>query len=280
MPEQWLALVVIGLVAGVASGLFGIGGGAIIVPALTIFLGFELKQAFGTSLAALLMPVSLFAVITYFRAGKLKIQSAAWIALGILLGAWFGASITLGLNTNLLERLYGLFILYMAWRYAEPRKWLAERRGQKPKVAPDESSGQSPWYGLLALGLFAGVMSGMFGIGGGIIIVIALIEIFHFDQKQAVGTSLAALLPPVSISAVYEYYRAGYLQISTAALLAGGLVFGAIIGARIALGLPGTTIKRAYGIFLLFVGLRFLDPLEIVLTLFEVVRALLRGGSG
>lgn len=278
MPEQWYALLVIGLVAGIAAGLFGIGGGVLIVPALTIFLGFGLKQAFGTSLAALLMPVSLFAVLAYYRAGKLRIQSAAWIALGILLGAWFGASITLGLDTDLLERLYGLFMLYMAWRYIEPRQWLAERRSKKPTITPAENTGQASWYGLLLLGLFAGVLSGMFGIGGGIIIVIVLIEIFHFDQKQAVGTSLAALLPPVSISAVYEYYRAGFLEIPAAALLAAGLVFGAIIGARIALGLPATTIKRAYGIFLVFVALRFLDPIEIVQALVKIVQALV-GGS-
>ena len=69
MPEQWAALIVVGLVAGVASGMFGIGGGVIIVPVLTVLLGFQLKMAVGTSLAALLMPVSIFAVIAYYRAG-------------------------------------------------------------------------------------------------------------------------------------------------------------------------------------------------------------------
>jgi hypothetical protein len=267
MPEQWFGLLMIGLVAGVAAGLFGIGGGVIIVPALTLLLGFAIKQAFGTSLAALLMPVSLFAVLAYYRAGKLRLQSAVWIALGILLGAWIGATITLGLDAGLLERVYGLFLLYMAVRYIEPRKWLAERRGNRPTETSSENSADSSWYALLLLGLFAGIMSGMFGIGGGVVIVIALVELFHFDQKRAVGTSLAALLPPVSISAVYEYYRAGFLEILTAVWLASGLVFGAIIGARIALGLPSATIKRAYGLFLVFVALRFLGLFEAVLAL-------------
>src|SRR5690349_13047833 len=107
MPEQWVGLIIIGLIAGVASGMFGIGGGVIIVPALTILLGFGLKTAVGTSLAALLLPVSIFAVIAYYRAGKLRISTAAWIAGGLIFGAFVGAQIALSLDTKTLQRLYG-----------------------------------------------------------------------------------------------------------------------------------------------------------------------------
>ncbi|MBZ0287058.1 MAG: sulfite exporter TauE/SafE family protein, partial [Anaerolineae bacterium] len=103
MPDQWFALILVGLIAGVASGMFGIGGGVIIVPALTVLLGFALKAAVGTSLAALLLPVSIFAVIAYYRAGKLHISTAAWIAFGLIFGAIVGAQIALSLDTRTLQ---------------------------------------------------------------------------------------------------------------------------------------------------------------------------------
>lgn len=294
MPEQWLALIIVGLIAGVASGMFGIGGGVIIVPALTLLLGFDLKQAVGTSLGALLMPVSVFAVLAYHRAGKLKLSTAAWVAGGLAFGAYLGSQVALEMETRLLEQLYGVFLLYMAWRFAEPRKWWRDYRSAKNQPLPpaqDSSAAginTSPpgplsihgegeerrqgsgwaeaqaahttvgWYVLLVLGFVAGIASGMFGIGGGVVIVPALVALLNFDQKEAVGTSLAALLLPVSLLAVVEYYQDGKLAPGVAALVALGLVGGAFIGAKIALGLPSTTVKRLYGVFLLFVGLRFI----------------------
>jgi hypothetical protein len=258
MPDLWLPLVLVGLVAGIAAGMFGIGGGVIIVPALSVVLGLALKNAIGTSLAALLMPVSIFAVLTYYRAGKLRVATAAWIAAGLVGGAIAGAQIALALDTTLLERLYGVFLLYMAWRFIEPRRWWAEWRGTRSAQPTPEVLANPPWVQLFILGLIAGVLAGMFGIGGGVIIVSALVQFLHFDQKQAVGTSLAALLPPVSLGAVISYYNEGMLDIAAAALVAAGLVLGSIAGARIALGMSSGTIKRMYGFLLVFVGLRYL----------------------
>ncbi len=258
MPEQWFALLLVGLIAGVASGMFGIGGGVIIVPALTVLLGFELKFAVGTSLAALLMPVTFFAVVAYYRAGKLQISTAAWVALGLIFGGFVGARIALGMETGVLKQVYGVFLVYMSWRFAEPRKWWAEYRGNGGPAAPAEAQATVAWYVLLGVGLTAGVASGMFGIGGGVVIVPALVALLHFDQKQAVGTSLTALLPPVAFAAVISYYNEGQLDPAVAAFVAIGLLVGAFAGARIALGLPSKTVKRLYGVFLLFVGLRFI----------------------
>lgn len=260
MPELWLALIIVGFVAGIAAGMFGIGGGVLIVPALTILLGFELKKAVGTSLTALLMPVSIFAVIAYYRAGKLTISTAAWVAAGIVFGAYFGAKVALDLNTNVLEQLYGVFLLFMAWRFAEPRRWWLERQGKVlPKPDADsEPEARAEWYKLFVLGITAGILSGLFGIGGGVVIVPALIALLKFEQKKAVGTSLAALLLPVSFPAVLEYYQSGLLSIPTAVCVAIGLIGGAFTGARIALGLPTSTVKRLYGLFLLFVGIKFI----------------------
>ena len=240
--------------------MFGIGGGVIIVPALVTLLGFDLTQATGTSLAALLMPVSIFAVLQYYRAGKLSIPTAAWVAAGLLFGAIGGATLALNLPIKTLQQLYGIFLLYAGWRFAEPRKWWAERSvSEKPIDTPSTPQRtDSRWYWLLALGLLAGVASGMFGIGGGIVIVPILVGLLHFDQKAAVGTSLAALLLPVSAGGVYTYYQAGKLDIAVALFVALGLIGGAFTGAKIALSLPSITIRRLYGVFLFVVALRFI----------------------
>jgi uncharacterized membrane protein YfcA len=259
MPDQWLVLLLIGLVAGVLSGMFGIGGGVVIVPALIALVGFELQQAVGTSLAALLMPVAIFAVIAYYRAGMIHLRVAVPIAVGLIFGGLVGAEFALGLPTDTLQRLYGIFLLYVSWRFIEPTKWLAERRNGKPAAAPEPDPViERSWLLMLVVGLGAGVLSGMFGIGGGIVIVPLLAGLLRFDQKVAVGTSLGAQLLPVGIASVISYYNAGKLEVGPAALVAVGLVFGAFAGAKIALGLPSATVKRLYGIFLLFMGIRFL----------------------
>ena len=173
-------------------------------------------------------------------------------------GSWIGAQLAFDLPVKTVQILYGIFLLYASWRFTEPRKWLAEIRHGAPPAPPMEAGTDASWYLLLAVGLVAGVASGLFGIGGGIVIVPVLVGLLHFDQKVAVGTSLGALLLPVSLPAAYTYYTEGKLQLITSALVAVGLIFGALGGARIALGLPSSTVKRLYGIFRIFIGLRFI----------------------
>lgn len=106
------------------------------------------------------------------------------------------------------------------------------------------------------IGLVGGVLSGLFGIGGGLVIVPALILLAGMTPKQAAGTSLAALLLPVGILGAMEYWRAGHVNVQMALLVAIGLLVGAFIGARVAVGLPNELLQRAFGVFLLVVGLR------------------------
>lgn len=254
-----IVLFFVGVLAGVLSGMFGIGGGIVIVPVLVALFGFGFQEAVATSLAALLMPVGIFAVIAYHRAGKMKLWISAWIAFGLIFGGMAGAELAQSLNVSLLQKLYALFLFYASWRFVEPRKWLAEHgAGVVPTTQTSAEPSTTAWYFILLLGLGAGVISGMFGVGGGIVIVPALVALLRFDQKLAVGTSLGALLLPVGAGAVYSYYQAGMLDLPTALFVALGLIGGAFFGAKVALALPEKTVKRLYGIFLLFVALRFL----------------------
>ena len=106
----------------------------------------------------------------------------------------------------------------------------------------------------LVIGLAAGVLSGMFGIGGGIVIVPALVFIAQMAPKTATGTSLAALLLPVGALGAWQYYKDGSLDLRAALLIAPGLAVGALIGAKIALQLPTRDMQRAFAVFLLLVA--------------------------
>lgn len=112
--------------------------------------------------------------------------------------------------------------------------------------------------GFVALGLFAGVLAGLAGIGGGIVIVPLLVFLFGFTQHQAQGTSLAVLIPPVGLLAMMQYWRKGDVNLKAAALIAAGLIIGSIFGARIALDLPQATLKKVFGGILLLASLRYL----------------------
>ncbi|MCU0497836.1 MAG: sulfite exporter TauE/SafE family protein [Anaerolineae bacterium] len=268
--ESTIILLITGIGAGVFSGMFGIGGGVIIVPILMVFFLFSPTEAVSTSLAALLLPVGIFAVISYYRNGLLDVRASAILAFGLLITTLIGSVIALNLPGETLKQVYGGFLLYMGWRFAEPRKFWAALRQHHPATPPpiSEVAPDAVWYTILIVGLVAGVFSGMFGIGGGAIIVPALVGLLKYDQKRAVGTSLGALLPPVGLPAVINYYQADQLNLGAALPVAIGLAAGALIGARVAIALPSATVKRLYGVFLLGVGTWFIvQPLvEAALT--------------
>lgn len=104
----------IGIIAGLLSGLFGIGGGIVIVPALILVAKMRPETATGTSLAALLLPVGALGAWHYYRNGFLDLRVALWIALGILFGAWLGANLALRIPTRDLQRAFAVFLCFVA----------------------------------------------------------------------------------------------------------------------------------------------------------------------
>jgi uncharacterized membrane protein YfcA len=119
-------------------------------------------------------------------------------------------------------------------------------------------SGSTLIVGMLVLGLLAGVLSGMFGIGGGLIIVPALMIVAGLAPKVATGTSLFALMWPVGLLGVVEYWKRREVAILPGIVIAIGLFIGAYFGARITGAISQVTMKRLYGAFLLVVGIYFL----------------------
>src|SRR2546421_5819473 len=113
------------------------------------------------------------------------------------------------------------------------------------------------------IGLVAGVVSGLFGVGGAIVIIPGLVLVAKLPQHTANGTSLAALLLPVGLLGAWEYYRRGQVNVPYAAIIAVGLFFGALLGAKLAGTVSDAALRRAFGGFLMGVAGPALGPLAV-----------------
>ena len=109
-----LIVVLVGLAAGILSGLVGVGGGLIIVPALIFFLGFSQHSAQGTSLGLLLLPAGILAVIQYYKAGDVDIKAVAILAIGFVAGGYYGSRLALSLPQDVVKKIFAIFMLLVA----------------------------------------------------------------------------------------------------------------------------------------------------------------------
>jgi uncharacterized membrane protein YfcA len=110
----------------------------------------------------------------------------------------------------------------------------------------------------ILLGVVAGIFSGLIGIGGGIIIVPALVLLFGLSQHSAQGTTLALMVPPIGLLAALAYYKQGFVDLKIAAFVCIGFFVGGLIGAKFALGIPETILKKIFGAVLLAVSLKMI----------------------
>jgi uncharacterized protein len=110
----------------------------------------------------------------------------------------------------------------------------------------------------IILGLAAGTLSGIIGIGGGVIIIPALVFLFGLSQHEAQGTTLALLVPPIGILGAWTYYRQGFVDVRIAAFICLGFFFGSLIGARVATDLPSIIMEKVFGVALFLIALKMI----------------------
>jgi len=110
------------------------------------------------------------------------------------------------------------------------------------------------YLGFLFVGAFTGAVSGMFGIGGGVFVIPAMVYLFGFSQKMATGTSLMMMLPPIGILAFLQFYRAGHVGVAAGLLLIAGFLAGSWLSAGYAVALPELLLKRLFGGLLIVMG--------------------------
>ena len=112
MPS-WFIFVITGILSGITAGLFGVGGGIVMVPALTYWAGFSQHKATGTSLAIILLPIGLAATLEYYRQGNVDIRAAVIVAVTMVISSWFGAYLAGKMSGPFLRLLFGIFVLCM-----------------------------------------------------------------------------------------------------------------------------------------------------------------------
>lgn len=119
MSNTVVQMLTIGLVAGLTGGMFGLGGGAIMVPAMVLLVGLDQKFATGTSIAAQILPIGILGAVVYYRNGNMNLKYAAIIAIGLMVGNLFGALFAnqTFISSEVIKKLYGIFLLLLAMRY-------------------------------------------------------------------------------------------------------------------------------------------------------------------
>lgn len=245
-----IGFLLLGIAAGILSGLFGIGGGIVLVPSLIVIFGMGLLDANAVSLAAMLLPVGVFGVWAYYKAGYLNIKESLWISLGLFMGSFLGGELAVNISENLLAKLYAAILLYVSLSYFN----LGALFKKKKSIPKTESVKEHKFIAFVLVGLAAGIFAGLFGKGGGLVIVPMLIAVFHYDPKKAAATSLAALQLPVGLPSVLIYANEGHLNLNAAILIALGIVFGVFVGSKVGLKLPSAIFKKVYAVFLLVVA--------------------------
>jgi uncharacterized protein len=248
-----VGIALVGILAGIMSGLFGIGGGIIMVPSLIAFLGMNILNANAASLAAMLLPVGILGVINYYKAGFISVKESLWISVGLFAGSFIGAELALSVNINLLAKLYAAFLLYVAVGYLNIPAFFKSKEIIKPANVETGSKKHKFWQ-FSFVGSLAGVIAGMFGKGGGIVIVPVLTKYFKYEPKAATATSLAALQLPVGLPSVIVYARGGHLNLLFAGIMALGLLGGVFFGSKLAIKMPVARFKRIYAVFLVCVA--------------------------
>ncbi len=112
--QMIIILILVGIAAGILGGLVGVGGGIIIVPALIYFLGFSQKQAQGTSLGILLLPVGILGVLQYYKAGYVDMRTIWLVSLGFLAGSYFGSKVALALSQETVKKIFAILMILVA----------------------------------------------------------------------------------------------------------------------------------------------------------------------
>jgi len=241
-PAFFFVCIGVGLLAGLLSGLFGVGGGTVIVPLLVLVLKFDQRLAAGTSLAAII-PTATVGVISYAVHG-----SVAWIpALILALGAVFGAQI----GTWLLPRVS---VTALRWGFVA---FLTVVIVMLFVVIPSRDA-EFPLnllsiVGLLVLGVITGTLAGLLGVGGGIIVVPALMLVFGTSDLIAKGTSLLMMIP-TAISGTVGNVRRRNVDLVAAAVIGGAACTTTALGAWIAAHVDPFVANVLFAIFLTFIA--------------------------
>lgn len=266
---EWLILLLIGLAAGTVGSLMGLGGGIIVVPSLMLLSGYlsilngiTPQVVVGTSLLIMIF-TGLSATLAYIKQKKVDYTSGLIFLIGSIPGALFGVFLNKHIDAGKFLIFFGIFVLFvsvilMVRKYLKPLK--VSRKGMRRTVINEV--GQEVEYGLIPyiaipISFIIGMFSGLFGIGGGTLMVPAMILIFGFPPHIAVATSMFILFF-ASIASSISHIALGNVNWLYAAALVPGAWFGGKLGAYINSKMKSDSLVNLLRIFLIIVGIRLI----------------------
>lgn len=243
--------IAIGFLAGYLSGQFGIGGGFLMQPALRLIIGTPALISLGTPIPVIVVAATT-GTYNYFRSGFVDLKMAAYLAVFGLVGSVLGSLATAFIEGDLLLFITALVLMLTSSRFILGG---GQKQTTEKKVSRVECEAGFN-VAVIGVGIVAGFLAGLLGLGGGFLLVPALTFIFNKDIKTALGTSLLVIIA-YSIPASITHYLLGHVNLLLAMLLVIGIIPGAYIGSRVAIGLPEHILRRLFGIFLFSVALYF-----------------------
>lgn len=247
----YLVMLGIGLITGVTTGLTGASGVAVIVPLLSIVMGFDVHEAIATSLVVDVI-ASLVIAYTYYRHGHLRVGSGAWIALGSIFGAQLGALIAAYIPETDLGAGFGLSLIATG-----AIMWKRRSQGLLPQLNPDGVWALAhPLKEALAavgLGLLIGIATGITGAGGGLMILLVLVLILSFSMHDAIGTS-TLIMAFTATSGAVGYAFQGDINLVNGVIAGAGAAVGGAISAVVANHIADRTLRKVVSLFFLSLG--------------------------
>jgi uncharacterized membrane protein YfcA len=237
----------IGLTAGLFGGLVGLGGGIVMIPLMVRFAGLRQHQAHGTSLVALVF-TGLAGAATYAGRGSIDVAAALSLAVPAMATARLGARHAHSLPEWKLKRAFGGFLLLVTALLL-----------LKPYIAGASvpAVGFAKVSVLVATGAFTGFLSGMMGVGGGSLMVPAMVLLTGFPQALAQGSSLLAMIPAGTAGA-HQHWQLGNVVRRLVPGLVPGVIVGAWLGGSLALRLTDETLRLAFAAVVVYTGVRYI----------------------
>lgn len=242
----WVRVALAGLLAGFTSGLFGVGGGIVIVPALVVLAGFPHKLATGTSLSAI-VPISIAGIVGYATAGEIDWAAAACVSGGAVVGAVVGTRWLVRISQPVLQITFAGAMLVAAARMLVGDADASGRSGLTIAMA----------LALALLGLGAGILAGLLGVGGGLVTIPVLTLAFGVPHVVAKGTSLAVILPTATVGTLRNR-RSRLTALKPAAIVGVSGMASALAASKLSLALDPVVSQRLFAGLLVVVAARLL----------------------
>jgi len=239
----------IGVLTGLLSGTFGVGGGIVCTPMLRLFLQLDPHDAVGTTLA-LIVPTSMAGSINYVKEKLVNFSMVKALVLPGIIGIVLGAYATTFVHGQILMICFSALIALAGLDLVSGYTY--KLKTSSAAVAEQGHAGIS-WMRIFPIGLLTGLLAGFFGVGGGFILIPILLSAFNMNVKSAFGTSLL-VVACLSIPGAVSHTLLDHVQIWLVLIMACGAVPGSMIGSKLALKLKDSSLRTSFGAIMLFMA--------------------------